>query len=194
MRHLVGLLAFLGFGAAVQAQEIQGGYLGLALGSLRYDDSGENLGLPIAENTTSYRVIGGYQFNSVYSVEAGWSVSDTFGERFFAFDQNGDTVSLDIQGEYEIATLRVLAVAPFSNLNIFGGVGYYDASLEASFRFQSPDGIETQSGEGEDDGVTVVGGVQYEFRRFALRGEYEWFDTDDGVDLQSFNVGVLFRF
>ena len=46
----------------------------------------------------------------------------------------------------------------------------------------------------EDDGLTAMGGIQFDMRRVSIRGEYEWFDTDDGVDAQSLNVAVIFRF
>jgi opacity protein-like surface antigen len=194
MRYIAGVLLFLGLGAAVEAQEIRGPYAGLSVGSFTYRDNGENLGAPISDSTSAYRVLGGWQFNSVYAFEAGWGRSGKFKERFDGFDPSVGNVSLEISGEYEIATLRFLAMAPLSNLNIFGGVGYYDAELDVSFRFQSPVEVQTVSGEDSDSGLTVLGGMQYEFRRFAVRGEYEWFDTDSGVDAYSLNLALIFRF
>lgn len=194
MRYITGLLGLLCLGATAQAQEIRGVYAGLSLGYLSYEESGDNLGVPISEGASAYRIVGGYQFNSVYALEAGWGESGTFTERFGGFDQSGEDVSLELSGEYELATLRFIATAPFSSFGMFGGAGYYDATLKASSRFQSSAGINTASGEDTDDGLTVVGGVQYEFDRIALRGEYEWFDTDDGVETQSINVTAIFRF
>jgi hypothetical protein len=194
MRYFAGVLLFLGLGAVAEAQEIRGPYAGVSVGSFTYKENGENLGAPISDTSGAYRVLGGWQFNSVYALEGGWGKSGEFKERFDFFDPVVGNLSLEVFGEYEIKTLRFLAMAPLSNLNIFGGVGYYDAKLDASFRFQSPVEEQTGSGEASDDGLTVLGGVQYEFRRFALRGEYEWFDTDGGVDAYSLNVALIFRF
>jgi opacity protein-like surface antigen len=193
MRYLMFCLVISLAAFAVDAQEIRGGYVGVATGAFKYDDNGDGLGLPVSDTTSGYRVLGGFQFNSVYAIEAGFGVSGTVKESYRGFDPTLGTVTLDIEADYDIATLRFLAFAPFSNLNIFGGIGYYDASIEASFRYRSSVEDVDETAEGDDDGLTAVGGVQYELSRWAIRGEYEWFDTDN-VDAQSLNIMVLFRF
>lgn len=194
MRRIAGLVLLLGLSAGAQSQEIRGVYAGASLGLFSYNEDGDNLGAPVSDNTEAYRIFGGYQFNSVYAIEAGWGVSGEFGERFGGFDAMGERISLSLAGEYEISTLRFIALAPFSQLGMFGGVGYYDATLDASFRFQSPAQDSMGSFEDSDDGLTVVGGIIYEFDRIAVRGEYEWFDADNSVELQSLSVSALFRF
>lgn len=192
MRRIAGLLLLLGLSAGAPAQEVRGIYAGLSVGYLGYDEDGDNLGAPISDSTSAYRIVGGYQFNSVYAVEAGWGASGEFGERFDGFDGSG-AVSLEIAAEYEISTLRFVTIAPFSGVNMFGGVGYYDATLDGAFRFQSTTEVVTGAFEDSDDGLTVLGGIVYEFDRIAVRGEYEWFDTDD-ADVQSLNFTAIFRF
>lgn len=194
MRWIGGLLALLGCAAGAEAQEPHGAYAGASLGYFSYEEGGENLGAPISDGAGAYRIVGGYQFNSVYALEAGWGRSGRFSESFSAFDPSVGELSLELSGEYEISTLRFIAFAPLSNFGMFGGAGYYDTTLDASSRFESPVELDVQSGEITDDGLTAVGGFQFELDRFALRGEYEWFDADSGVEAQSFNFTALVRF
>ncbi|MBN1240999.1 MAG: outer membrane beta-barrel protein [Gammaproteobacteria bacterium] len=194
MRYVSGVLVFLCLAGGAEAQYLSGGpYLGASVGSFSYREDGENLGVGVSDSTTAYRLLAGYQFRGVYAVEGSWGRTGTFKERFEFFDPSG-TVSFEVGGEYEIATLRFVALAPFSNVNMFGGIGYFDATLDAYQRFQTPDEVQTAMGEDADDGLTAVGGIQFDLRRLSIRGEYEWFDTDDGVDTQSLNVALLFRF
>lgn len=194
MRRIGALLVLLGCAAAADAQQLRGAYAGAALGYFTYEEDGENLGFPISDGAGGYRVLGGYQFNSAYALEAVWGRSGQFSETFRAVDSSGNPGPLELGGEYEISTLRFIAFAPLSNFGMFGGAGYYDAKLDLFGRFESVQGIRTRSAEGADDGLTVVGGFQFEFTRFALRGEFEWFDADNGVDAQSVNVTGLLRF
>jgi len=198
MRYVIGLLLVVGFAASAEAQYLGGGpYAGVSLGSFTYRDSGENLGMRISDSTSAYRVLGGYRFFSgVYAIEGSWGRSGSFGERIDFFDPTAGNVSIEAGGEYEIAAVRFLALAPFSNVNMFGGIGYYDATLDAEARIQTqnPAEVQTLTGVDKDDGLTAIGGIQFDMRRLSIRGEYEWFDTDDGVDAQSLNVAVIFRF
>lgn len=193
MRCTVALLLLLGATGGAGAQEIQGVYVGLSAGYFDYSEDGESLGAPVSDTTSSYRVVAGYQFNSIYAVEVTRGATGTFKERLFGFDPNVGELSLEVSGEYEITTLRFVALAPFSSIGMFGGFGYYDATLDSAFRFESPAEVVTGMQQVDDNGLTVAGGIQYEFERIAVRGEYEWFDIDD-VDAQSLSVTALFRF
>lgn len=194
MRVVAGLLLLIGLSAAAEAQEIRGIYAGVAAGYFGYDEDGDNLGAPISEHASAYRVLAGYQFNSVYGLEVSWGKTQRFTEHLRGFDTSGGPVALDIGGEYEIKALRFVAFAPFSNFGMFGGGGYYDATLDASYRFRTSTDISTGTTQDTDNGLTAFGGIQYEFERIAVRGEYEWFDAADGVNIQSVNVAAIFRF
>lgn len=195
MRWIGGVLVLLGCAATAEAQEPRGAYAGASVGYFSFDDGGAFLGSsrPVSDGAGGYRIVGGYQFNSVYALEAGWARSGRFGESF-AFATQSGSGSFEFDGEYEITTLRFIAFAPLSNFGMFGGAGYYDSQLDATVRLQSPSQMFTSSGEVADDGLTAVGGFQFELDRFALRGEYEWFDADRGVEAQSFNFTALVRF
>ncbi|HEX7081449.1 MAG TPA: outer membrane beta-barrel protein [Gammaproteobacteria bacterium] len=185
---LIGLTA-----SAAQAQEQNGGYLGLSLGSARYRESDDEFGLSISDSATSYRILGGYQFADVYGIEVAWGATSDITESFLGVDSANNLAELEVAGEYEIATVRFLAFAPFEGLSMFGGAGYYDAKLDVTWTFDSVVDPLTLTSEQSESGATVVGGLQYDWDRIGVRGEYEWFDTDD-ADLTNFNVSLLFRF
>jgi OOP family OmpA-OmpF porin len=194
MRRLVSFVLLFSLAIGAQAQEIRGGYVGLAFGSFDFTQDDDDTGLRFSDTTSSYRVLGGYQFNSNYAVEASWGATGDIKESFYGFDPFLGDLSLEIKTDYEIATLRALAIAPFSSTSIFGGAGYYDAKSNLAIRYQDDFETVTFSDTGSDSGATIVGGVQFELRRIAIRGEYEWFDTGGGVDAYNIGVSVLFRF
>lgn len=189
MRHFLGFIVFFGLVAGAQAQEVRGGYLGAAVGSFNFKDGD----FSISDTASSYRLLGGWQFNSNYAVEAGWGESGDVSETFYGFSPNGEA-RVDFERSYEIWSIRALTMAPFSSISIFGGAGYYDATLTSSNRFQDPAEIIVETEESTDNGATVVGGFQFDMRRITLRGEYEWFDTDGSIDATSLNFVALFRF
>lgn len=190
MRHFLGLALFFGLMATTQAQEIRGGYVGAAVGAFNFK-SGD---FGISDTSGSYRVLGGWQFNSNYAVEAGWGESGDLEETFRGFTPTGD-IQVDLGASYEIWSVRALTMAAFSSMNIFGGAGYYDATLSMSFaQFENSVEVFRDAAETTDSGATVVGGFQFDLRRITLRGEYEWFDTDGSIDATSLNVVALFRF
>ena len=193
MRWFPGLTLLFGLAAAGQAQEITGGYVGLSLGSLSYKEK-DDFGFVISDSTASYRILGGYHFNSYYALEAGWGATGGVTETFRGFDSLGNPASLEFETEQEIATLRLLMFAPFDALGVFGGIGYYDATLETTVTFETPVEVQRMSTKDGDDGAMVVGGIVFELRRIAIRGEYEWFDTSGDVDTTNLGVTVLFRF
>jgi len=181
------------FAAAAHAQEISGPYVGLGAGLFNYEEESDDFGARISDGAGIYRIVGGYQLNSNYAIEAGWVQSKDVKEQFFGGNQAGELVTLNIAVESEIKTLRVLAFAPFSGLGMFGSVGYYDADFTTNASIVSPSDPQRGSFERSDSGVTVAGGIQYEWSRIALRGEYEWFDTDD-IDATAINLIAVFRF
>jgi opacity protein-like surface antigen len=194
MRSLLGLALCFMLAGAAQAQEIRGVYLGVGLGLLNYDETVENTNLRISDSGGIYRFVGGYQLNSNYAIELGWATTDNIGEQFYGGDAQGNLLTLNIGVEHDIATLRVLALAPFGGISMFGGLGYYDSSTKTTFRLNTPSGSESESFSASDSGITVMGGIQFDWSRIALRGEYEWFDTDGNTDASSINLTVLFRF
>jgi OmpA-OmpF porin, OOP family len=192
MRRLSVSFLLCGLSAVAEAQE--GGYVGVALGSFDYSESDDDFGLTISDSAGAYRLFGGYQFNENYAIEAGLGATEDLKETFRAFDPFFGDVSLTIKADYEISMVRFLAFAQLESMSIFGGAGYYDATVNVSVRFEDNTGVFTSTEEIGDDGAMVVGGIQFERDRIALRGEYEWLDAEGDVDATTLSFGVLFRF
>jgi len=177
-------LGFIQVSHAQEAQESSGGYMGFAIGSFDYEETYE--GLTFADTTSAYRLLAGYRFNDSFALEGGWGTTSDIEDSY-----TQGNLTLNVQADYEILTLRALGMIPLSKASLFGGVGYYDADLTASATLT---GVGQFDLEGSSDGATLVGGVQFEFERVSIRGEYEWFDTDDGIEAWDISLGLLFKF
>lgn len=163
----------------------EGAYVGVSVGSLDYEETVEIFDLEFSDSTTAYRIFGGYRFNENFALEAGWGATGDLQE---TYTDGFDTAV--IRGDYEVLTIRALGVAPFENVSLYGGVGYYDATLNGSV---SVIGVGQMGFEGDDSGATLVGGLQFDFGKVSIRGEYEWFDTDSNVDAWDISIGLIFR-
>ncbi len=189
MFRMLGFVACLALVGAAQAQEIRGAYLGAAYGLVSFDERielPEVAIIPVSDTAGAYRLLGGFQLNSNYAIELGWTKTSGLSEDLGAF--------LNVDAEFEAATLRGIALAPFGSLSMFGGLGYYDATIRTDIVFNLIDGPLRFSTKDSDSGLTAVGGIQFDLSRISIRGEYEWFDTDGNTDASSLNIGVLFRF
>lgn len=186
------IVSCLAIAGRAEAQDISGPYVGVGAGLFNFEGD-EEIGIRISDGAGIYRIVGGYQLNSNYAIEAGFARSTDVKEQLFFANQLGNVFTIDLGVETEIKTLRVLALAPFSGLGMFGSVGYYDADFTTTFSLNDPVNPQRGSFEQSDSGVMVAGGIQYEWSRVALRGEYEWFDTDD-IDATAINLVAVFRF
>lgn len=177
----------LGMSSQALAQEGggEGAYLGASLGKFDYEETVDAFGVEFSDSATAYRIFGGYRFNENFALEAGWGATGDLEE---TYTDGFDTAV--IRGDYEVLTVRALAIAPFDSVSLYGGVGYYDATLDGSV---SIIGFLQESFEGDDSGATLVGGLQFDLDKVSIRAEYEWFDTDSSVDAWDISVGLLFR-
>jgi opacity protein-like surface antigen len=195
MRRLLCLAALGLYASTGLAQEVHGPYVGVSAGSFSYQQNEKGpLGVPFSDGSMSYRLFGGYQLNSAYGIEAGWQKAGDFKEGFSGFDPVVGEQTLDVSTSYEIKTLRLVLLAPFSSVSMYGAVGYFDADVDASLRYRDQTQVVDNIEKSSDSGATVAGGVQFDLRKFSIRGEYEWFNTKSGVDSTNISVGVLFVF
>ncbi len=198
---VIAALAASCWAGAGRAQEYSGPYVGVSVGDFNFEQKDIGVipglpgGVPLSDSGGAYRLFGGYQLNRYYSIEAGYAKTNDFTESYGPVPFGGDIVSEDVQARYGISTLRIVAMAPFSSVNMFGSLGYYNAKLKIDGQyFQNGAVALTGTYKHNDGGLTVAGGVQFDLARFSIRGEYEWFDTKNATRASSFNVGVLFVF
>ena len=128
------------------------------------------------------------------AIEAGWGATGDIQESFTGFNPAFGNITLDLKGDYEITTVRVLGILPLEAFSLYGGVGSYSSDLTASARISDGFQIITVSADDSDSGATVIGGIQFELDRVTIRGEYEWFDTDSDVEAWIISIGLLLRF
>ena len=192
MKYLICLGLSLAVVQGAAAQERGGAYIGFSLGSFSYEEEDPDLGVTIVDDSaTAYRILGGYRFSENFAVEGGWGKTGDLEETFTEFIPGFGNLTLNMSGDYEVLTVRALGIVPFENISLIGGVGYYDADLNATI---SVTGLGSFAAEGSDDGATLVGGIEFNLERIDIRAELEWFDTESSVDASDISVGVLFHF
>lgn len=189
------VLVFLSLGLALPAYAQQREfYVGGTLGSFEYDDGGGEGS--IAGDVLSYDLIGGYRFNKHFGLEFGLGRTRKLEGSLTDFVDDIGEVTFELDAEVDIYQLAAVGFLPLSQFDLFGGVGYYSASIGGPI---------TAVGFGEIGGTSwhergsmAVLGLQRDFRldlrNMSIRGQYEWFDFSDGVDASSFSIGMIVRF
>ncbi len=198
MKWIMGALMALAGGAAL-AQDVSGAYMGATIGNLTYTQQADGLVNSSAfdDSASAYRLYGGYRLGSRLALELGYATSDGISDTI-DMDLLGGFVPVEVTNDVTITTARALVHfpisaerLPFVSLSVFAGLGLYDAETQSTGSFA---GIPFAVTESTEDGSTALLGVQVDFPKVSIRGEYEWFDTDSNVDLASAGVGLIFRF
>jgi opacity protein-like surface antigen len=192
---VIFLTPLLSVTSIVEAQEGNGGFVGLTYGNLSieaYDDFDFEL---FSETGDQLRFFGGYQLNDNFALEAGWSdtsgIDDSFSGTLPCCGDVTESANVDI----ETLTLRAVGIIPFDRVSLFGALGYYDASFSGTYSYMDDfESISFSVGDFYDDsGATVAAGIQFDFDSgLSLRGEAEYFDTPSDVDAYAINIGVLY--
>lgn len=195
MRWLAVFLAGLLLAPAASAQFGAGPYVGLGYGVFQIDDDGEQTGINFSDTAASYRFLFGYNIHETLAVELGLGKSAGFSELLVGISPNFGAVELDAEADYDVKTLRVLAMAPFSGVDMFGGIGFYDGEVKYTYTFRnSLIGEVVENAKIAVSGATLIGGVQFHLDRLIIRGEYEWFDGDKGVETSALNIALILPF
>ena len=197
MRWIVCAVLAMASGA-VFAQDVSGAYIGATVGSLTYTEEADGLVTQsnFDDSSSTYRLYGGYRLGRRLALELGYSRSDGI-EDTVDLDLGG-VVPVDLSSDFSMTTARLLMHfpinaerLPFVSLSFFAGVGIYDADLDSS---GSVGGLQLVTAQSSEDGSTALLGLQLDFPKVSVRGEYEWFDTESSVDLWTTGIGVIFRF
>ena len=182
----------------VAAQDVSGAYIGATVGSLTYTEEADGLvsTSDFDDSASAYRLYGGYRLGRRLALELGYSRSDGVSD---TVDLDvGGVVPVDITSDFSMTTARALMHfpinaerLPFVSLSFFVGIGVYDTDVDSTGAVSGGQSLAFSS---TDDGSTALLGMQLDFPKVSVRGEYEWFDTESNVELWTAGIGLIFRF
>jgi hypothetical protein len=188
----------VGASATAAAQDVSGAYVGATVGNLTYTEKSDGLVATsdFDDSASAYRLYGGYRLGRRLALELGYAKSDGVSD---TVDMDiGGVVPVDITSEFSMTTARALLHfpvsaerLPFVSLSFFVGAGIYDTDVDSTGSVSGESSLAFSSTE---DGSTALLGVQLDFPKVSVRGEYEWFDTESNVDLWTAGIGMIFRF
>ena len=149
---MIGAAAMTLSGAALAQQGDTGWYVSGSLGNAEVD-------IPGAEDSTAWRIAGGYKINRTFGAELGYANLGDFGG-------GGD----------DVTSLELAATASFplaNQFSLYGLVGF--ARLEA--------------GSEEETELMFGVGAQYDVsRNLGVRLKWHRYDTDEAIDVLSLGV------
>lgn len=154
----------------------EGFYAGGGLGIVKIEDSDQ--GESFDDSPMGWRIHGGYDFNENFAIEG-------------SYIQTGDAEDVILGENVEVQlsafTFSVLGLLPMSDdVDLFGKLGFYTGEQEIT--------VQGITFDEDDDGLTVGAGIRLNMNdRFALRGDFDWFDTDIDT-VWSLGVGFNYRF
>ncbi len=138
------------------------------------------LGQTVDGDADGSRIFGLYMFNERFGIEAGYS---DFGR------PDDNTLAPNVEVESNSYDLYAVGVHPVSEkLDLFGKVGFvhwYTAIELDEITGSSVDSTDLALGFGGEYGVS---------ERFAIRGEFEWIDSDNSGAVRMVSLGGVFRF
>jgi len=201
MKPFIWIVIAIGVAHVASAQEDardpdRGPYVGFSLGSFSYEQQDPVVVL-LDDTTSAYRIIGGYRFSDHFALEGSWLKTGDLEDSFTRSTSQGDVFGINVKGDYDVRTVRALGILPLNDkVSLYGGLGYYDAELDATVTSQNltGPGPGSYAVEAGDDGATIVGGVEFKLKRMDIRAEIEKFNAKENSDAWDFNVGMLFRF
>ena len=159
----------------------KGFYVGGSIGSASLDKGFD--GLLIDDNSTSYRLVGGWRFNEYFSLEGGYH---DFGDFEQDIDINGviSSVSLTADGVTLGATVNV----PLGEkLSLFGRAGWFFWAGDAEINNIS-------QATPEDSNLYLGAGISFAVTdRFSVIGDWSRYELD-GTISNVVSMGVQFGF
>ena len=174
---------------SASAQLDSGYYLGASLGKLDYGDNA--FGRSISDSTNFNRIYGGFRFDDIWALEANYGQSGLLEWRESAFLPGTGTYSADVAANWDIFQVRGIAHLK----KFYGGVAYWRANIDFDVLLTDPvSGRSIFSTSDDDTGYSFIVGGEWELDEWAIRGEYEYFDTDSGVDISILSFGAHLKF
>ena len=153
-----------------------GAYVGASLGQSDASSAG------VGDDETSWKILGGYTFMKFVGVEGSYrNMGGT--DQTFGTTQIGLKVSsLDVFG---------VGILPIGRtVELFAKAGYSMIDVEASVSDPLFGSVSGSEGENE---LAYGAGINFKVgSKFAVRAEYEGFNTTENIDMIS--MGAVFRF
>ena len=174
-------------GAAPAAAQDAGFYLGGSVGQSKAGDTCSDMpaGVSCDDKTTTWKLIGGYQFNRYIAAELGYSPS------LAKASASGFGVTADVK----VSAWELVAIPsyPLGDFSLYGKLGFYAAKTEG----RSNVGI---SADDSNTDFTYGFGAGYRINRnFSARAEWQRYskvggDNNGKADIDALNFGVLYHF
>ncbi len=176
---VVILSIFLVSPASVLAES--GFYVGASIGSADLDEDFD--GLEIDTNSTAFRVTGGWSFNDIFALEAGYQGFGDFRQQTLL---NGIPITVGLSADgYTFGVAGQLPVAERFFVTGRLGAFFWDGTAEINGVSQADPG---------DNNLYYGVGVKYALNeKFALSVDYSRFDLED-VQSDMFSFGVQYQF
>lgn len=142
MKRFVWILMAVSVAHYAAAQEDarnddRGPYVGISFGSFSYKKEDQPFGIHVDDTTSAYRIIAGYRFSDHFALEGSWGETGHLEDSVTVPTSQGD-LGIGLKGEYEVLTIRALGILPLNDkVSLYGGLGYYDAELDATVTTQN---------------------------------------------------------
>jgi len=159
------------------------------------DDRATNIRTSSDDSDSAYKLTVGYDFTKNFAIESSYI---DFGEASLEAtgtvfgDQDSARSNIDADG------LSIAAVGKWhigNDFSLLGKVGAFYWDGDADFITRT-NGVRTPSEGSSDDGVELFYGVgaQYDFGKFAVRGEYEIYNDIFDEDVDVYTINLLYSF
>lgn len=174
---IFSLLFLLSLSVQCLAGSDSGIYIGASVGQGTMES--DVLSVDIDEDASGYKLIAGYNFGLVPTVDLAVEIDY---RDFGSFENN----NMNFQSDITTFDVYGLAGMNFGPVGVFGKLGFSDSDLEGA--------IDGDNFSGSDSNTTYGLGAKIGLGSLAIRAEYEVFDLDDVEDLSMLSVGLILTF
>ena len=144
-------------------------YGGVGFGLFNLED--EDAGISFDDSASTLNLYGGYRFSQHFGVEGFYLDSG---------EMSDDILGVGIDAEVSALGARAVGFLPLSsNVDLYGSAGLWSGEVE----FEVP-GVGV-SGDEDDDGLVVGGGIRGKLGKVGLQGGLDWFDSDSDTTWQA---------